>query len=113
VPSPQGGRVKATQVLTVHPQHYRVLRSEVRGVSAYDLQFTEFLQSGKVTFPRRALLEASGAKTTLDLRYTDVTLNGPPDLTMFELAAPEGVPVVEVDEQGRPLPSAPLAPPGS
>src|SRR5215218_10329768 len=51
VPSAQGGRVKATQVLVVHPQHYRVLRSEVRGVSAYDLRFTDFLQSGRVTFP--------------------------------------------------------------
>jgi hypothetical protein len=49
----------------------------------------------------------------LELRYTDVTLNGPPDMTMFALTPPEGVPVVEVDAQGRPLPEAPLAPPGS
>jgi Domain of unknown function (DUF4292) len=113
LPGPGGTPVKATQVLTVHPVHYRVLRSVVRGVSAYDLSFSDFRQSGAVTFPRRAELEAASARTTLVLSYTDVTLNGPPDLTMFELAAPEGVPVVDVDEKGRPLPSAPLAPPGS
>jgi hypothetical protein len=113
LPTRDGKSVKATQVLTVHPTHYRVLRSEVSGVSAYGLTFSEFMQSGAVTFPRRSLLEAPSAGTTLVLNYTDVTLNGPPDLTMFELTPPEGVPVTEVDEKGRELPTAPLAPPGS
>lgn len=113
LPRRDGTRARATQVLTVHPQHHRVLRSEVRGVEAYDLTFENFLQSGAVVFPRRAQLEARGAKTTLELRYTEVTLNGAPDLAMFELTPPEGVPVVEVDAQGRPLPEPPPAPPGS
>ncbi|MBF5045543.1 DUF4292 domain-containing protein [Aggregicoccus sp. 17bor-14] len=113
VPSRSGAPTKVTQVLTVHPTHYRVLHSEVHGMDAYELGFGDFLQSGKLSFPRTAKLQAPQAQTTLELRYTDVTLNGPPDLTMFELAAPEGVPVVEVDGQGRPLPQAPLAPPGS
>jgi hypothetical protein len=39
----------------------------------------------------------------VELTWKDVTLNEAPDLSMFELEAPEGVPVVELDAQGKPL----------
>lgn len=95
-------RGEATQTLQVHPRSFRVLRSEIRGVSAYDLQFEDIAEYGMVSFPRRVRLRSDAADVDLDLRYTEVTLNQAPDLTMFDLEPPEGVPVVEVEASGRP-----------
>ena len=91
----------ARQTLTVDPASHRVVRSELTGVKAYDLRFADFLSQGRVVFPRKAELSASSARTELEIRYTDVSLNAPPDLTLFELGAPEGVPVTELDREGR------------
>lgn len=68
-------------------------------------------------FPKEVKLIAAVAETELRMRYSDVTLNGPPDLTLFELSPPEGARVVEVDDRGKevgpePAPSPPV-PPGS
>lgn len=95
-------RGEVTQTLQVHPRSFRVLRSEVRGAPAYDLLLEDYGEFGTVSFPRRIKLTAADAKVELDLRYENVTLNKAPDLTMFEVAAPEGIEVVEVDPQGRP-----------
>jgi hypothetical protein len=110
-------RGPVTQTLQVHPKYYRVVRSEVRGVPAYDLAFDDFKTEGSITFPKEVKLIAAAAETELRLRYSDVSLNGPPDLTLFELAPPEGARVVEVDARGKevgpePAPSPPV-PPGS
>jgi outer membrane lipoprotein-sorting protein len=64
-----------------------------------------------VVFPREVRLIAEVAETELRLRYSDVTLNAPPDLTLFELAPPEGARVVEVDARGREVSPAPVSPP--
>lgn len=109
-------RGQATQVLHVHTKYLRVVRSEVRGVPAYDLAFDDFEQKEALVFPRKVKLLVDRAHTSLEVRYTDVTLNGALDLTLFELAPPEGAKVVPVDESGREVPPVPLLPdpaPGS
>jgi outer membrane lipoprotein-sorting protein len=106
-----------TQTLQVHPKFYRVVRSEVRGVPGYDLAFEDFQEQGSQVFPKEVKLIAEVAQTELRLRYSDVSLNARPDLTLFELAAPEGARVVEVDARGQEVrPQAapsPAVPPGS
>jgi hypothetical protein len=110
-------RGPVTQTLQVHPKFYRVVRSEVRGIPGYDLSFDDFKQEGQALFPKEVKLIAEAAETELRLRYSDVTLNAPPDLTLYELAPPEGARVVEVDARGRevsPTPAPqPPGPPGS
>lgn len=96
-------RGEAKQVLDVSPPSYRVVKSHPENLTAYDLTFADLaeVQPGLV-FPKQVVLDVSVAKTTLDLTWKDITLNEAPDLSMFELEAPEGVPVVEVDERGVP-----------
>ena len=111
-------RGAAKQTLRVDPRHLRVVKSEVRGVPGYDLAFEDFKQRGELLFPGKVILTASQADTRLELRYTEITLNGRPDLTLYELTPPEGAKVVEVDAQGRELPgggqvSPPPPAPGS
>lgn len=110
-------RGSVTQTLQVHTKFYRVVRSEVRGVPGYDLAFGNFKQEGAALFPKEVKLIAQAAETELRLRYSDVALNAPPDLTLYELAPPEGARVVEVDAKGRevgPAPASPSpGPPGS
>lgn len=98
------------QTLWIHPQHFRVLKSEVRGAPAYDLLFDDFQIVGEVALPRRIVLASQAGKARLELRYKEVTVNGPLDLTYFEFEAPEGVKVVEVDESGRAVPASTPAP---
>jgi outer membrane lipoprotein-sorting protein len=105
-----------TQVLHVHTKYLRVLRSEVRGAPAYDLALEDYEQKEAVVFPKKVKLLVDRANTSLEVRYTDITLNASPDLTLFELTAPEGAKVVPVDESGREVPPVPLLPepaPGS
>ncbi|PTL76122.1 DUF4292 domain-containing protein [Vitiosangium sp. GDMCC 1.1324] len=104
-----------TQVLHIHPRYLLVTRSEVRGAPAYGLEYDHFKERGELVFPHEVKLVAPTSDTSLGLRYTDITLNESPDLTLFDLSAPEGVPVVEVDEGGQALPPVALPPtsPGS
>ena len=108
-------RAQATQVLHVHTKYLRVMKSQVRGVPGYDLSFDDFLEKGTLIFPGRVELVAEQAQTKLQVRYQQITLNGRPDLTLYELVAPEGAKVVEVDDRGRELPegSPPPGPPVS
>jgi outer membrane lipoprotein-sorting protein len=106
-------RGSVTQTLQVHPRFYRVVRSEVRGVPGYDLAFENFQGEGSQVFPKEVKLTAETAQTELRLRYSDVSLNARPDLTLFELAPPEGARVVEVNAQGQEVrPQAAPSPPG-
>ncbi|MCY1079664.1 DUF4292 domain-containing protein [Archangium sp. miwbw1] len=108
-------RGAVSQVLHVHPKHLRVVRSEVRGLQAYGLEYDHFKEQGELVFPHDVTLRAPTADMSLGLRYTGITLNESPDLTLFDLSAPEDVPVVEVDEGGQSLPPVALPPasPGS
>lgn len=91
-----------TQTLHVKPPSHRVVKSEVQGANAYDVEFGDIADYGAVTLPKFARLSAPTAKTTVELTWKDVTLNEPLDLTLFDLSPPEDVPVVEVDAQGVP-----------
>ncbi|MBE4751435.1 DUF4292 domain-containing protein [Corallococcus sp. ZKHCc1 1396] len=104
-------RGAATQTLRVDPRHLRVVKSEVRGVPGYDLAFEDFKQRGELLFPGKVILTADQADTRLELRYTEITLNGRPDLTLYELTPPEGARVVDVDERGRELGGGAVSPP--
>lgn len=95
-------RGTVTQRLWISPRTHRVIKSEVRGASAYDLAFEDFIEQGAVAFPRRITLTAPDARSRLELRYTDVTLQEPPDPSLFVPEPPEGVPVIELDESGQP-----------
>lgn len=108
-------RGEVSQVLHIHPRHLRVVRSQVRGARTYDLAYDDFKEHGEVLLPHEVTLQTATADTSLRLRYTDITLNESPDLTLFDLTAPEDVPVVEVDEGGQALPPVALPPsqPGS
>lgn len=103
-------RGAVTQVLWVHTKYHRVVRSDVHGVSAYNLVFERFEETESVVFPKRVKMKVPQAATELEVRYTDVTLNAAPDLTLFELIPPEGAKVVPVDESGREVPPVPLLP---
>lgn len=101
-----------TQVLHVHPSRYRITRSRVHGVNAYDLDLSDFEETGGVWFPKKVTLTAAAARIEVQLRYSDVTLNEAPDLTMFDPAPPEGAEIVELDARGHPLgPEVPLPTP--
>ncbi|MBU8896590.1 DUF4292 domain-containing protein [Corallococcus sp. H22C18031201] len=105
-------RGPARQTLRVDPRYLRVVKSEVSGVPGYDLAFDDFKLRGELLFPGKVSLDAASANTKLELRYQRVTLNGRPDLTLYELAAPEGAKVVDVDAQGRELSGPhPVGPP--
>jgi hypothetical protein len=92
----------ATQVLTVAPPSYRVTKSVVTGIDAYDLQFENIEAVGPATYPRRVTLTSARAQLKLELNYKDVAVNEPPDLTLYEISAPANVPSVELDEHGIP-----------
>lgn len=108
-------RGEVSQVLHIHPKYLRVVRSEVHGLPAYGLTYDNFKAEGELIFPHEVTLQAATADTSLTLRYTGITLNESPDLTLFDLTPPEGVPVVDVDEGGQSLPPVALPPasPGS
>lgn len=95
-------RGAVTQTLHVQPPSHRVVKSTVQGITAYDVEFGDIADYGAVTLPRKIQLVAPSAKTTVELTWKDVTVNEPPDLTLFDLSPPEDVPVVDVDAQGNP-----------
>ncbi len=106
---------EATQRLHIHPTFLRVVRSDVEGVSAYDLEYDRFREREGLVFPEEVTLRSDAAQVLLRLRYTEISLNEGPDPTLFELIPPEGIPVVEVGEGGQSLPPLhlPEAPPDS
>lgn len=104
-------RGEIVQTLIVDPTFHRVLRSEVRGAPAYDLAFSDFQTEGPSVMPREVTLIAEASNTRVTIRYTDVKLNAPPDLTMFDLEPIPDLPVLQVDALGRVIdPPAPPTP---
>jgi hypothetical protein len=95
-------RGPAVQILTVKPPSYRVIRSRVTGIDAYDLEFENIEDSGAFTYPRRVVLSAAKTNVRVELNYKDVVVNEAPDLTLYEMTPPANVPIVEVDESGVP-----------
>lgn len=92
-----------TQTLWVSVPRYRVIKSEIRGVRAYDVTFEDFDEAGATNYPRRAILTADEGKIRIELNYKDVVVNEQPDLSLYVLEPPANVPIVDVDEQGHPV----------
>jgi uncharacterized protein DUF4292 len=95
----QGDR---SQKLWIHPDNHRVLKSEMRGMAAYDLLFEDFQATGAIDLPRKITLFASAASATLELRYQELGVNPDLDPSLFKLAPPASAKVIELDENGRP-----------
>jgi len=88
------------QRLEVDPLSHRVLKSHIDGIAAYDAEFGDLTAFGAVSYPKRVVLDSKATQTHVELVTKDIALNEPPDMTLFEINAPEGVPVIEVDERG-------------
>lgn len=98
-----------TQRLEVNPNQYRITKSELHGLNAYDLELGDLETVDGVAFPKKVALKAAAARIEVSLSYGDLSLNQAPDLTMFDTAPTEGAEIVELDEHGYPkTPNAPL-----
>lgn len=91
-----------TQFLRIHPSYHRVEQSRVVGAPTYDVDYEDFKEKGGVVFPGKVTLSAKASGTRVELVYKDIKVNGPVDLTLFEVTPPPGVPITEVDGQGNP-----------
>jgi hypothetical protein len=92
----------ATQVLTIQPPSYRVIRSTLSGIEGYDFEFDNIEDLGPYTYPRRVVLTSPKEGVRVELNYKDVVVNEAPDLTLYEMSVPANVPSVEVDALGVP-----------
>ena len=93
----------ATQVLFIEPKTLDITRSTVKGVSAYDLALGDYQNEAAGRFPHAITLEANGANVVLTYKYTDVTVNAAPDLSLFHQDPPKGAKQVQLDAQGKPV----------
>lgn len=93
-------RGELTQTLWVEPPSYRVVKSEAKNLAAYGLTFGEVTDYGPLSLPKFAAIDATSANTAVELHWKDIAVNEPPDEALFDLSAPEGVPVIEVDGDG-------------
>ncbi|MCA2980168.1 MAG: DUF4292 domain-containing protein [Myxococcaceae bacterium] len=100
-------RGAVTQHLEVAPGSHRVTSSRVEGLDTYAVAASELTDFGAATLPRHLVLDVPRARLSVELVYKDVVVNEPPELTLFELEPPEGVPVVEVQADGQVVPAAP------
>ena len=98
------------QTLWVDPASHRVRRSEVRGPKTYELSFDDFQGFGPTEFPRQTILTVPSETTRLELKYRDLELNPRLDASLFDLAPPSRMSVIEVDEAGNPRAQLPGAP---
>jgi hypothetical protein len=79
-----------------------VVKSTAENLAAYELSFEDVVTQQGLTLPRKAILDAPGAGTHVELAWKEVAVNEAPDLTLYQFDPPEGVPVVEVDAEGKP-----------
>lgn len=93
-------RGAVTQRLAVSTGTHRVTRSRIEGLTTYAIDTDELTAFGAATLPKQITLDAPSANTRVELRYKDITVNETPEVTLFELEPPEGVPVVEVQANG-------------
>lgn len=97
-------RGPAKQTLHVEPPSYRVVKSTAEGIDAYELTFGDLSDVAGFTLPKRVAIEVANAKTRIELVWKEFAVNDAPDMAMFDLDAPEGMPVVDVDAKGIPRP---------
>jgi len=90
----RGNRV---QQLEVDPASARVLRSTLDGAQ---VEFSRLEAQGGAVFPRRVRLERTAQRTSLELSWTELSLDPRDDPALFSLLPPAGTPVEELDELG-------------
>jgi hypothetical protein len=78
----------------------------------YDLDLSHFRSLGTARFPVEARLDAPLDKARIELSWSDVELNGPPQEALFHLEPPKGAKIVELSP-GASVPELdiPLSPP--
>lgn len=91
-----------TQTLDIATPSYRIVKSTITGIEAYDVEFSELKNFDGAVLPKRLALTASAAKLWVELTFKDVKVNQPLDLMLYDLDPPSGVQVVDVDEKGAP-----------
>lgn len=96
-------RGAVSQRLGISTGTHRVVSSRIEGLTTYAIDASELTTYGPAVLAKQIVLDAPSAKTTVELRYKDIAVNETPEVTLFELEPPEGVPVVEVGENGEPL----------
>jgi hypothetical protein len=96
------------QKLWIDPTSHRVLKSEVRGIDAYDLLFEDFAELTGLMLPKKVVLSAPAASTLLELNYKDVVINQTLSANLFKGDPPRDMPVIDVDEEGLPVVKGPL-----
>jgi outer membrane lipoprotein-sorting protein len=94
-------RGSITQRLSVSTGTHRVTKSQFKGVETYSTDADDLTVFGPAVLPRHLTLTAPKAGTKVELLYKDITVNEAPDVTLFEMEPPEGIPVVEVQADGR------------
>jgi hypothetical protein len=93
------GQVK--QTLEIGTEDQRVQRSHVEGEGGFDLALSDYKDEKAGPFPHKLTLTAPAQGVELTYKYSDVEVNGPPDLSLFHQEPPPSVKVIELDEQGR------------
>ncbi len=96
----------ARQRIWVDTERLLPLRSEIRGISAYDLNLSDYEQLEGLWFAKTVELisvDSRGQPTGVEVRlsWRDVELNFPADLTLFSLPQPPGTELIRVDAEGR------------
>jgi hypothetical protein len=89
------------QTLWIDPLSHRVTRSQVRGPKAYDVTFEDFQSVQFTEYPLKVALNVPSEATRLELKYRNIEINPRLPQSLFELAPPKGVEVIELDETGQ------------
>lgn len=75
--------------------------ADVPAPGTFDLRFDAFRSWGGTRFPSELSLAAVEPKVKLDLRWTEVEVNGEVDRALFRLSPPRGARIVDLDRQAR------------
>jgi len=89
------------QTLWIHPEHHRVVRSELKGPVSYDVAYASF-DGSAAHFPREMHLVSHTPEGTLDLELKGPELNPELEMQTFTPKAPPGAMSLPLPEGGLP-----------
>ncbi len=89
-------RGAVTQVLDIATPSYRVEKSTITGVNAYDVECTEGQDDKGQSFCQRVKITTANRKTTLEVMLPEAKVNGTIDLTLFDTTPADGVKIMEL-----------------
>ena len=93
-------RGQVTQTLEIATGDQRVLHSHVEGEGGFDLTLEDYRDEKAGPFPHRITLDAPSRKVQLTYTYSDVEVNGVPDLTLFQQEPPASAALHQLDSAG-------------